>query len=389
MELYLKITAGLLLLIQAFHLASLQDSTDSPGRTIDKSWLRVGLLKNTTGNQNAAVTEEETEFDQAPDANAMESSNEFSSGIASDSMTVNGEGEENVAGQDKGANETSDNLTAVNTMEDLTSPRNVTTDQPNLPDATISPANTTSQTSLTNSSQLNITGAEEEFNDSTMTPQNSTTHLSAPNATSFSDNSNRTDLQTTTLPPERNVTQESTTKPDTDTGLTNATGSTNTTPITTTMKPEIKKTSTTFTTTSSSTTVFPSDTTEMSPATTTPAAPITPEKANNTDRDAALRGSAERGLATETNKSKRNEAWGAVLGTAVAVAIVGLVAYIILKKKQQKGFSHTKLVEEYPSAPVIRLDNNEPLDLNFGGLAYYNPGLQGDNIQMTNFPGRR
>lgn len=295
MGLYLKITAGLLLLIQAFHMASLQDSTDSPGRTIDKSWLRVGLLKNTAGNQNAAVTEEETEFDQAPDANAMESSNEFSSGIASGSMTVNYEGKENVAGQDKGANETSDNPTAVNTTEDLTSSTNVTTDQPNLPDATISPANVTSVP--TNSSQINITGAEKEFNDSTMTPQNSTTHLSAPNSTSFSDNSNRTDLQTTTLPPERNVTQESTTKPDTDTWLTNATGSTNTTPITTTMKPEIKETSTAFTTTSSSTTAFPSDTTETSPATTTPAAPITPEKANNTDRDAASRGSAERGTA--------------------------------------------------------------------------------------------
>lgn len=31
--------------------------------------------------------------------------------------------------------------------------------------------------------------------------------------------------------------------------------------------------------------------------------------------------------------------------------------------------------------PVLRLDNSEPLD--FG---YYNPGLQMDNIQMTNFP---
>ncbi|XP_039652001.1 mucin-15 [Perca fluviatilis] len=387
MGLYLKITAGLLLLIQAFHLASLQESTDSPGRTIDKSWLRAGLPKNTAGNQNAAVTEEETEFDQTPDANAIyESSNEFSSGIASGSMTV-GEGEENVAGQDMGANETSDNLSTVNTTVAPTYPTNVTTDQPDLPDATISPANATSD--LTNSSRINITGAEEEFHNSTMTPQNSTTHLSAPNSTSSSANSNRTDLQTTTLAPERNATQESTTKSDTGTGLTNATGSTNTTTVTTTRKPEIKETSTTFTTTSSSTTVFPSDTTETSPATTTPAAPITPEKANNTDRDAASRGSAERGLATGTNKNKRNEAWGAVLGTAVAVAIVGLVAYIILKKKQQKGFSHTKLVEEYPSAPVIRLDNNEPLDLNFGGLAYYNPGLQGDNIQMTNFPGRR
>lgn len=39
--------------------------------------------------------------------------------------------------------------------------------------------------------------------------------------------------------------------------------------------------------------------------------------------------------------------------------------------------------------PVLRLDNSEPLDLNFGRSAYYNPGLQGDNIQMSHIPGRR
>ncbi|XP_034728013.1 mucin-15 [Etheostoma cragini] len=371
MGLHLKITAGLLLLIQAFHLASLQNSTDSPGRTIDKSWLRAGLLKHLSENQNATVTEEETE-----------SRIEFSSGIASGFMTH--EDEENVAGQDTGANETSDERTADNRTNGLTFPTNFTTNQPNWPETTISPSNATSV--ITNSSQINITESEEKS--STMSPQNSTTHLSAPNSTSFSDNSNRTDLPTTTLSPEINATQESS-KPGTDTGLTNATGSTNTTTVITTMKPEIKETSTTFTTTSSSTTVLPSKTTETSPEITTPAAPITHEKANNTDRDAASGGSDERGLAAESNMRKRNQAWGAVLGTAVAVAVVGLVAYIILKKKHQKGFSHRKLVEDYPSDPVIRLDNSEPLDLNFGGLAYYNPGLQGDSIQMTNFPGRR
>lgn len=37
---------------------------------------------------------------------------------------------------------------------------------------------------------------------------------------------------------------------------------------------------------------------------------------------------------------------------------------------------------------VLRLDNSEPLDLNIGRSAYYNPALQGDNIQMDNIPGR-
>lgn len=44
-------------------------------------------------------------------------------------------------------------------------------------------------------------------------------------------------------------------------------------------------------------------------------------------------------------------AWLAVLGTAAVLAVVGLVAYIILKKKHQKAFTHRKLVEEYPSDP--------------------------------------
>uniref|UniRef100_A0AAQ4Q2U3 Uncharacterized protein n=1 Tax=Gasterosteus aculeatus aculeatus TaxID=481459 RepID=A0AAQ4Q2U3_GASAC len=93
----------------------------------------------------------------------------------------------------------------------------------------------------------------------------------------------------------------------------------------------------------------------------------------------------------DASRSGRRGAWGAVLGTAVAVAVVGLVAYVILKRKHQKGFSHSKLVEEHPSDPVLRLDNSAPLDLDFGigRSAYYNPALQGDRIQMENLPGRR
>ncbi|XP_033490609.2 uncharacterized protein LOC117262044 isoform X1 [Epinephelus lanceolatus] len=360
MGLYLKITAGLLLLVQAFHLAALQESTDSPGKTIDKGWLRE-LVKNEAVSQNTAFPKDEGDYYQEADANA-----EFSSGTASGSMAVNTEEEQNVAGT------TPNNLTAV------------TTEVPTTSNATMSPNATTAD--AINSSQVNMTGAEEEFHNWTMTPQNSTTHLSAQNSTSFPDNSNGTDLQTTTLAPESNATQASTTKPDEDKGLINATESTSTTTVTTTVKPEIKETSTT----SSSTTVSPFETTETDPGTTTAAAPITPEKANETDKDAASGSSSERGLATDTQKTKRNGAWGAVLGTGVAVAFVALVAYVILKKKHRKGFSHRKLEEEYPSDPVLRLDTSEPMDLNFGigGSAYYNPGLQGDNIQMSNFPGR-
>ncbi|KAG7242444.1 hypothetical protein INR49_022788 [Caranx melampygus] len=138
----------------------------------------------------------------------------------------------------------------------------------------------------------------------------------------------------------------------------------------------------------SPTPLFSVEPTVPDPATTTAAALDTPEKADKTDKGAASGSSSERGLASDPQRSGRNVQWGAVLGTAVVVAIVGLVAYFIMRKKQRKAFSHQKLVEEYHADPVLRLDNSEPLDLNFGGAAYYNPGLQGDNIQMTNFPGR-
>ena len=55
------------------------------------------------------------------------------------------------------------------------------------------------------------------------------------------------------------------------------------------------------------------------------------------------------GLEPDPYRSKRSIAWVAVLGTAAAVACVGLVAYIL--KKKRNGFSHRKLVEEYPSDP--------------------------------------
>lgn len=388
MELYLKITAGLLLLlVQAFHLASLQDSTDTPGRTIDKSWLRE-LAKKPAGSQNAAATTAEKENDHGDEASTMGSSfdpNNVTSGF----MALNTEVNVNVTSQDKGANETSDD------------PSTMLPNKPEMPDTTFSPTTTYP----IDPSQINMTKAKEDFQNLTTTPQNLTTHLRAENSTSFPDYFNHTDLPTTTVAPESNTTQESTTKSDKDMGLTNETESTNTTTNTnitttsTTMTPEMSRTpamsssTTTMTTTMtpeisetptmSSSTVFLSETTES------PATLNAPKKVNETDKSGTSGSSSERGLAADYNNSKRQGAWGAILGTAVAVTAVGLVAYIILKKKQQKGFSHRKLVEEYPADPVLRLDNSGPLDLTFGGLAYYNPALQGDDIQMTNFPERR
>ena len=58
-----------------------------------------------------------------------------------------------------------------------------------------------------------------------------------------------------------------------------------------------------------------------------------------------------KGFAADIKKNKRSEAWGAILGTAAAVAFVGLVVYVILKKRRQREFTHRKLVEEFPPDP--------------------------------------
>nr|XP_046250582.1 mucin-15 [Scatophagus argus]XP_046250590.1 mucin-15 [Scatophagus argus] len=367
MELYLKITVGVLLLVQAFHLASLQYSTDSPGRTIDKSWLRE-RAKNIAGSENAAVVP--TEYDLRDDGTATESNE---GGIPSGFMYISHAGDDNVTSEDRTADEEPDDLPVVN-ITALPTIQNVTTDQPELK---VSP--TTTPMDPKNSSQINMTDTEKEFNNSVTTLQNST---SDQNTNQTTTDQNTTDLQMTTLAPKGNDTQISTTKSDKDI-LTNDTESNNTTDVTTVM-PEINKTPTT----SSSTTALLPETTEMIPETTTSVPPDTPEMANKTEKGSGTGTSSERGLESDPQRSKRNKVWGAVLGTIVAASCVGLVAYIILKNKQQKAFVHQKLVEEYPSESVHRLDNSEPLDLNYGGSAYYNPGLQGDNIQMTSFPGR-
>lgn len=226
----------LLLLVQAFHLASLQHTTDSPGRTIDKSWLRA-RGKIPQGSENATFTEGNDEG-----ADVTESNNDYS-GTASGSM-VTYSGEEENSENEK--------------WED----QNVTTTtlSPGVQNGTIE---LTELPPTTNASQINMTETEGEFN-KTLTPRNST---------SFPDYSNRTDLESTTSVPETNTTEEHTT--------------TNTTTLTTKAVPGINAT----TTTSSPTTVFLTDV----PETTTAAAPNTPEKVNKTDKSAGLAGSSDTG----------------------------------------------------------------------------------------------
>ncbi|XP_056121432.1 mucin-15 [Rhinichthys klamathensis goyatoka] len=121
---------------------------------------------------------------------------------------------------------------------------------------------------------------------------------------------------------------------------------------------------------------------------------ITTPAADSEDTGANLTGpfdnkdNSERGLSSDITdaENKKGEAWAIVLAVGIVVGIIALAAFIILNRRNRRDFSHRKLVEETSPDPVLRLDNSEPLDLKFDGLGYYNPGLQGDSIQMTNFP---
>uniref|UniRef100_A0A8C2PQP7 Mucin-15 n=1 Tax=Cyprinus carpio TaxID=7962 RepID=A0A8C2PQP7_CYPCA len=101
------------------------------------------------------------------------------------------------------------------------------------------------------------------------------------------------------------------------------------------------------------------------------------------------RENSERGLSSDVSdgtESKNGRAWTIVLVIGIVVGVLALGAFIFLNRRNRRDFSHRKLVETMSPDPVLRLDNSEPLDLKFDGFGYYNPGLQGDNIQMTNFP---
>lgn len=122
------------------------------------------------------------------------------------------------------------------------------------------------------------------------------------------------------------------------------------------------------------------------PDNTTDLPTIESTRPNRTGVSFDMRGNSERGVSSDFKQNAKSQAWGAIVGIGVAVGFVALVVYVIMKRKSHRDFSHRKLVEDMRPDPVLRLDNSEPLDLKYDGSGYYNPGVQGDNIQMTNFP---
>ncbi|XP_057215984.1 mucin-15 [Triplophysa rosa] len=114
----------------------------------------------------------------------------------------------------------------------------------------------------------------------------------------------------------------------------------------------------------------------------TTAAPDSENTETDVNGSFDTRGDLAKGFSSDgVQDTKKNQAWGVILVVGIIVGLIALTAFLILNRRNRRDFSHRKLVEDISHDPVHRLDNSEPLD--FG---YYNPGLQGDNIQMANFP---
>ncbi|KAB5525926.1 hypothetical protein PHYPO_G00145830 [Pangasianodon hypophthalmus] len=214
--------------------------------------------------------------------------------------------------------------------------------------------------STTNGNHVNLT----ETDTTTPSPGNSTT--------------------TTTTTTTTNTTTSTTSTPAFNTQNSTSTVSGN---ITTTSPPQDANDTKSPSENSANTTVFTTTTMHTSVVLFNESSTASTTKMNATGGSLDVRGNVDRGLASDIQQQQtKSQAWGAILGIGVGVALVALVVYIIVKRRNYRAFSHRKLVEDMPPEPVLRLDNNEPLDLKFDGFAYYNPGLQSDNIQMTNFP---
>ncbi|KAM9817271.1 uncharacterized protein ACB057_002553 [Neosynchiropus ocellatus] len=347
-------TLGLLLFFQGLPWLTLQDATVSPE-------------SNDVFNMNDLLRSDiEPRSDTQSNASSVETSADDASEAASGSFEANNNQTEETTWEEA-------NATVTHRPLITTTAREFNNSKSGQVDLT--------QGEALNSSMVNQNSTESSQNstelsqDTTLPPGNSSAHLDFDNSTGSLDVSNATRPLTTSAP-EVNATKSILPKPENTTELPKNT-SLNHTAVETTAAPATTRA------------IAPGLFTTTFAVQTTAGilkSSVAQKTSNLTDKNAAAGSSSERGL---DSKSKRQGAWGAVLGIGVAVALVGFVAYVILKKRHQTGFSHRKLVEEFPSDPVLRLDNNEPLDLNFGGGAYYNPGLQGDHIQMSNFPQRK
>lgn len=293
MGLHFKTAAGLLLLIQSFHLASFQNSTNPPAITIDRTWLRE-LARNKSVSPNDALTREELEYDERGQPPI-----ESSGGIPSGAMAIF-PGEE-------------DNLTAEGSGDEdhmFTSwPLNVTFTESEPPDGNMSSTNNVSD-GASESNQTNITDTAEVPDNQTATPRNNSSDVSMQNVTSAEDLGNHTDA-TTASPPQDDVEEGSTPTAAKDWNSTDESGATIPgTPKATTVGSATTVVGSATTVVGSATNVNQTDTAAKTPTTSSEASTATPttspeastavdlktpEGANKTGKVVADGSSSERG----------------------------------------------------------------------------------------------
>lgn len=187
MDLYSIITAVLLLQLQGFHVALLQAPTDSPGQTIDQSWLRQ-LVKSKL-NKTTSQAQSNDIVDMTMEG--TESTDDSEGVIANGSVSFSGE-QDNV--QD--TNETSGGVTIGTTMPPGLP--NATAEEP--PETTVAPEPPVS-VALNSSQVSNATGEDSGF-------QNATTTAITENSNGSNSMSNYTELNETTTAPDTNSTEQ-------------------------------------------------------------------------------------------------------------------------------------------------------------------------------------
>lgn len=190
MGMHFKTAAGLLLLVQLFHLASFQHSTNSPAITIDKSWLREQMR-----NESLAELAENGLLDYSERG---QSTDESGGGIPSGAIAIFPGEDENLTAE--GSGEEGNMFTAM--------PVNVTFAVSGPPDSNMSSTSNASD-GASESNQANVTDITAAPDNQTTTPQNNSSDLSAQNVTSAEDLGNHT-ASTTASPTQDTITNETT-----------------------------------------------------------------------------------------------------------------------------------------------------------------------------------
>ncbi|XP_043099295.1 mucin-15 [Puntigrus tetrazona] len=356
MKLPLGITFALLLILQTFQQVSTQ---------IPEEWHRNS--DNTDNNGEQSLSEETTAKSSKEDAQSNEDAQDKpensseNEGQTFGSMFYSQGGEQNSTKLDESLEQSAEETSSDGPVATAPPPMIALNSSSELSNTSAEVNNTLTQDTATNTS----TPESEHTDESALNRTNTTPQPETTTAESSHDESG-----SGYFPSDDEPTNSTTKSPTTTTKDESVQNKTTASPT----EPPVYRT-----TTAAILPTFPKDDTTAAPEDT---------ELNQTEA-IDTRENSERGLSSDVSvgtESKKVQAWTIVLVIGIVVGLLALAAFVFLNRRNRRDFSHRKLVDEMSPDPVLRLDNSEPLDLKFDGFGYYNPGLQGDNIQMTNFP---